>query len=68
MDPLVRGSGHSFALWKFVLTSMGVVILTVLGRLKFFGRAVGTILYLVLAMYAVLVGYELFLLRNIPLD
>jgi len=68
MDPLVRGSGHSFALWKFVLTSMGVVVLTLLARLRIFGRTVGTILYLVLGMYAVLVGYELFLLRNIPLD
>lgn len=68
MDPLVRGSGHSFAMWKFALTSMGVVVLTLLARLKLFGRAVGTILYVVLGMYAVLVGYELFLLRNIPLD
>ena len=68
MDPLVRGSGQSFALWKFVLTSMGVVILTLLAQLKLFGRAVGTILYAVLAMYVVLVGYEIFLLRNIPLD
>ena len=39
MDPLVRGSGQSFALWKFVLTSMGVVILTLLARLRMFGRA-----------------------------
>ena len=68
MDPLVRGDGHAFAAWKFVLTSMGVVVLTLLARLKVFGRAVGTILYVVLGMYAVLVGYELFLLRNIPLD
>jgi hypothetical protein len=68
MDPLVRGSGQSFALWKFVLTSMGVVILTLLARLRMFGRAVGTILYVFLAMYVVLVGYEIFLLRNIPLD
>jgi len=29
---------------------------------------VGTILYVVLGMYVVLVGYELFLLRNIPID
>ena len=58
----------SFAAWKFALTSMGVVILTLLARLQVFGRAVGTILYIVLGMYAVLVGYELFLLRNIPLD
>ena len=43
-------------------------ILTLFGQLKIFGRAVGTILYVVLGMYALLVGYELFLLRNIPLD
>ena len=68
MDPLVRGSGQAFAGWKFGMTAMGVVLLTILARLKVFGRAVGTVLYLVLAMYAVLVGYEIFLLRNIPLD
>jgi Domain of unknown function (DUF5658) len=68
MDPLVRGSGHSFAYWKFGLTAMGVVLLTVLARLRVWGKAVGLILYLVLAGYAVLVGYELFLLRNIPID
>jgi hypothetical protein len=68
MDPLVRGSVHSFAFWKMGLTAMGVVLLTVLARLRIHGKAVGTLLYLVLAGYAVLVGYELFLLRNIPLD
>jgi Domain of unknown function (DUF5658) len=68
MDPLVRGSGHGFAYWKFGLTAMGVVLLTVLARLRIWGKAVGLILYLVLAGYAVLVGYELFLLRNIPID
>lgn len=68
MDPMVRGSGHAFAWWKFTLTSMGVVILTILARLQVFGRAVGTVLYVVLGLYVVLVGYELFLLRNIPLD
>jgi hypothetical protein len=68
MDPLVRGSGHGFAYWKFGLTAMGVVVLTLLARLRFFGRAVGWVLYAVLGMYCVLVGYELFLLRNIPLD
>lgn len=68
MAPLVQGSGHAFAYWKFGLTAGGVVILTLLGQLKVFGRAVGTILYGVLGMYALLVGYELFLLRNIPLD
>jgi hypothetical protein len=68
MAPLVTGSGHAFAGWKLGLTALGVVMLTVLARLKAFGRTVGAILYIVLGMYVVLVGYELFLLRNIPLD
>jgi hypothetical protein len=68
MKPLVSGSGHSFGYWKIGLTATGVVMLTVLARLRLWGRVVGTILYGVLAGYAVLVGYELFLLRNIPLD
>jgi len=68
MDPLVRGSGHSFAFWKVGLTSVGVVVLTLLARLRFYGKAVGWVLYGVLGIYSVLVGYELFLLRNIALD
>jgi hypothetical protein len=68
MAPLVDGSGHSFAGWKLGLTAMGVVVLTLFARLKVFGRTVGVILYAILAMYVLLVGYELFLLRNIPLD
>src|SRR5688500_17074212 len=66
MKPLVSGSGHSFRYWKIGLTAAGVVMLIVLARLRLWGRGVGTILYGVLAGYAVLVGYELFLLRNIP--
>jgi hypothetical protein len=68
MDPLVHGSGHGFAYWKIGLTSMGVLVLTLLARVRLWGRAVGTILYVVLGAYAVLVAYEVFLLRNIPLD
>jgi hypothetical protein len=68
MDPLVRGSGHSFAYWKIGLTAMGVVVLILLARLRVWGRAVGNVLYVVLGAYVVLVTYELFLLRNIPLD
>jgi hypothetical protein len=68
MAPLVAGTGRAFALVKFGLTSVGVVFLTILARLRIFGRSVGYALYLVLAAYVVLVGYELFLLRNIPLD
>jgi hypothetical protein len=68
MAPLVSGSGHSFGYWKVGLTAMGVITLTLLARLRIRGQTVGTLLYLVLAGYIVLVGYELFLLRNIPLD
>jgi hypothetical protein len=68
MAPLVEGSAHTFAAWKLGLTALGVVFLTLLARLQVFGRTVGAILYVVLGLYVVLVGYELFLLRNIPLD
>jgi len=68
MAPLVTGSGHAFAGWKLGLTAMGVVFLTMLARLRIFGRTVGAILYVVLGLYVALVGYELFLLGNIPLD
>jgi hypothetical protein len=68
MEPLVQGSGRDFAYWKFGLTSIGVITLTLLARLRVWGKAVGTVLYVVLVGYLVLVGYELFLLRNIPLD
>jgi len=68
MAPLVAGTGHGFAFWKVGLTAVGVMTLTLLARLRIRGRTVGHALYLVLAGYVVLVGYELFLLRNIPLD
>ncbi len=68
MDPLVRGSGHSFAFWKIGLTAAGVVVLTLLARLRIWGQGVGSVLYVALAGYVVLIAYELFLLRNIPLD
>lgn len=67
MEPLVRGSGHSFAYWKLGLTSIGVVVLTMAARLRIFGRVpVGSLLYVVLGGYLVLVGYEILLLHSIP--
>ena len=66
MEPLVLGSGQAFAFWKVGLTALGVVVLTVLARLQLFGKAVGTILYVVLGVYVALVAYEVVLLRNIP--
>lgn len=68
MDLLIRGSGQGFAYWKIGLTSVSVIVLTVLARLRIWGGTVGRILYVALAGYAILVIYELFLLRNIPLD
>jgi hypothetical protein len=66
MEPLVHGSGHGFALWKFGLTAFGVILLTLLARMRILGGiAVGSILYVVLCGYLVLVGYELWLLREI---
>jgi hypothetical protein len=67
MAPLVNGPAHVFSFWKMSLTGMGVVILTLLARLRLWGRAIGTILYAILGGYVALVAYELFLLRNIPL-
>ena len=68
MDHAIRASGLGFSSLKIGLTGMGVLILTLLSRLRIWGRAVGTLLYVVLAGYVLLVGYEVFLLRNIPLD
>lgn len=68
MAPLVEGSGRGFVLVKVGLTSLGVILLSLLARLRIFGRSIGCALYLVLVGYVLLVGYELFLLRNIPLD
>jgi hypothetical protein len=63
LAPLLGGSGVLFVLVKVGLTGIGVVLLTLLSRLKAFGRMpVALVLYAVLAGYAVLVAYELQLL------
>ena len=65
MQPLVTGNGRSFALWKFGLTASGVVVLILLARIRAFGRwPVGPLLYAVLFGYALLIGYELWLLES----
>jgi hypothetical protein len=68
MAPLLEGTGQGFVLVKLGLTALGVVLLTLLARLRIFGRSVGYMMYVILVGYVVLIGYELFLLRNIPLD
>ena len=68
MNPVMRallgGSGVGFAVVKIGLTASGVVLLTLIARIRAFGRvSVGALLYGVLAAYALLVAYELSLLR-----
>ena len=63
LAPLIGGSGVLFAVVKVGLTGVGVVLLTLLCRVKAFGRMpVALVLYGVLAGYGVLIGYELRLL------
>lgn len=68
INPVMRalignGSALAFAIVKIGLTASGVVLLTLLARVRAFGRvSVGALLYSVLAGYALLVAYELSLL------
>jgi hypothetical protein len=64
MAPLVRGSALAFAMVKIGLTAGGVVLLTLLARMKAFGRVpVGLLLYTVLFGYGALLVYEFRLLQ-----
>ena len=66
MGALLQGDGHGFAAIKIALTGIGVVLLTLLVRVRAFGRLpVSVLLYGVLAAYAVLVGYEIWLLKDV---
>ena len=65
MAPLVGGSALAFAMVKIGLNSGGVVLLTLLARMKAFGRLpVSLLLYTVLAGYGVLIVYEFQLLQE----
>ncbi|HUK03290.1 MAG TPA: DUF5658 family protein [Steroidobacteraceae bacterium] len=67
MAPLVHGDAHLFAATKIGLTAGGVVALIVLVRMRAFGRIpVSAVLYGVLAAYAALVGYEYWLMQQLP--
>jgi hypothetical protein len=62
LAPLI-GSGALFVAVKVGVTGICVVLLTLLSRIRAFGRMpVGLLLYAVLAGYVVLIGYELHLL------
>jgi Domain of unknown function (DUF5658) len=65
MAPLVGGSALAFSLVKIGLTAGGVVLLTLLARLKAFGRVpVSLLLYAVLLGYGALLVYEFHLLQD----
>lgn len=66
LAPLIGGSGALFVAVKVGLTGVGVVLLTLLSRVKAFGRLpVALLLYAVLAGYALLIAYELRLLAQL---
>jgi len=66
MVRLVAGSALTFALVKVGVTAAGVVFLTQLARIRAFGRLpVGVLLYTALAVYVVLIAYELRLLHDL---
>jgi hypothetical protein len=66
MAPLVGGTSRAFVLWKVALTAGGVVLLTLLVRMRAFGRfPAGLLLYMVLLAYSGLVGYEFWLLDSL---
>lgn len=66
MAPLVAGSPLAFTLVKIGLTGTGVVILTLLARLRAFQRIpISLLLYALLAAYALLVIYEARLLQRL---
>jgi hypothetical protein len=66
MRPLVGGSGLTFALVKVGLTAGGVVLLTLVARMRLFGRlSAGLLLYAVLAGYGALLLYEFSLLDRL---
>jgi hypothetical protein len=63
LAPLIGGSGVLFVGVKVGLTGVGVVLLTLLSRVKAFGRVpAGLLLYGVLIGYGMLIAYELRLL------
>jgi hypothetical protein len=67
MEPFVHGDPLTFAVVKIGLTGGGIVVLILLARARVFGRVpVAYILYGVLLAYAVLVGYEFWMLQLLP--
>jgi hypothetical protein len=66
MRPLVHGSSLVFVVIKFGLTAGGTTVLILLARARLFRNIpVALILYGVLLIYALLIGYELWLLETL---
>jgi len=67
MAAFLNADPVGFVPGKIALTAVGVVLLTVTSRVRAFGRLqVSVLLYLVLASYAALVAYELWLIGYVP--
>ncbi len=67
MEPLVQGSALVFMVIKFGLTAGGITVLILLARARLFRNVpVAYILYGVLLGYAVLIGYEIWMLETLP--
>lgn len=66
MRPLLGGSALAFTLVKVGLTATGVVLLTLLARIRAFGALTGgLLLYVFLAGYGLLILYEYRLLERV---
>jgi hypothetical protein len=66
MEPLVQGSALVFTVVKFGLTAGGITVLILLARARLFRNVpVAFILYGVLLLYAVLIGYEIWMLETL---
>jgi hypothetical protein len=64
MARLLDQGSPAFAWLKVALTALGVIVLTVMARLRAFGRLpVSVVLYLILGLYTALIAYEFWLLE-----
>jgi hypothetical protein len=61
---LIGGSAIAFVVVKIGLTGAGVILLTLLSRVKAFGLPVALVLYAIVIGYGALVAYELTLLAH----
>ena len=66
MAAMLEHGSPAFAYLKVALTAVGVFVLTVMARLRAFGRLpVGLVLYSILGVYGALITYEFWLLDRL---